>query len=668
MADPIKVKIGVHDKGFFDNGNNVEANKTALASGLNINDAINKAKSNSGSELIVVDSSGNASVHSLSVKDGFFGKENKTVDVKELTRGTNKNGYLKIDDNVANVFKAKSAFIVDKNNNVTYLGARVSTTTKEIELKDAEDYLNAPNKNKVDTAYVMGAEAGNTKRIETKLASNSLDQLSANYSNTKDADNAVSLLKPGTTKAVMESLLTNLKSIDSTKNTETAALTGELKARTAKYQSDLEAPTKRADKADAAWNTAHSQEENKVAVAYRNAREAKMPGVYNLENSVSNAEGSRNNAKSEMDSAISNRVSAQGTLAAVERVPGEAEALRNRNLQLKSHIDSLSINLVSYVGQTKSEISSAIYDKNRLINDTQRQVNNEYAKPVKPANSGTGSVTDDPFAKPSTGHTGSVTDDPFAKPGSGKTGSVTDDPFAKPGNKPGSVYDDPFANSNNYRNQGLIDTWNRQISDLKSDVSDLNSRANSLDNLAYKLRYTNDLSQLSSYGYNLTSTDRIVLNRYVSEYNSGVTEIQNNNSAIRDKDNYYRNNINPARNAVANASSNEEVARSNYATAENKLAQLAGQLDNLKSNPLPDTNPKVKPFMDTYNKAVANREATVGENAPLTKEVNASHAVVNSINSSYNQDKHALEGKINNSSSSAADQAAKMIQAARAKI
>ena len=45
MTDPIGVKIGMHDKGFWDNGNNVMADKTPFASGLNVNDAVSKAKS-----------------------------------------------------------------------------------------------------------------------------------------------------------------------------------------------------------------------------------------------------------------------------------------------------------------------------------------------------------------------------------------------------------------------------------------------------------------------------------------------------------------------------------------------------------------------------------------------------------------------------------------------
>jgi hypothetical protein len=657
MADPIKVKIGVHDKGFWDNANNVEASKSPLASGLNISDAVNKAKANSGSELIVVDASGNASVHSLSVKDGVWGKENKTIDIKELKRGANKNGYLNIDDNVANIFKAKSAFIVDKNNNVTYLGARASTTNKEVELKDAEEYLSAPNKNKVDTAYLMASEAGDTRRVEVKLANNSLDKLNEDYRNTKDADYSTGLLKPGNTKAQMEKLLTSLKSIDSNRTAETTALSNELKVRTDKWKTDLDAPAKRLDKANNAWNTAHNQEERKVEDAFKNAREAKMPGVYSLENSVSNADDARNNAKSQMDTAIQNRVEAQGRLANVEKLPDEINNLRNRDLQLKSRNGSLALELATHISQSRSEISSAIIDKNRLINDYQRQISTESAKPVKPANTGSNSGT------------GSVTDDPFAKPNSGKTGSVYDDPFAKPGNgHSGSVYDDPFANSNNYRNQGMIDTWNSQMNDLRSDVSSLNYRLQGLDNLANRLRYNNDISQLSVYNYNLSDTDKLVVNRYVNEYNSNETEINNNEYSIRDKDNSYRNNIGSARNSLANATSNEAVARENYSTSENRLAQLETQLDTLKKNPLPDNNPKVKPFVDTYNKALAHREETVGENAPLTKEQRSAQSVVDNINGIYNKDKQVLEGKINTSNASASDTARKMIQETRAKL
>ncbi|MGV2481876.1 UNVERIFIED_CONTAM: hypothetical protein IGO34_34340, partial [Salmonella enterica subsp. enterica serovar Weltevreden] len=57
--------IGSHDKGIWDASNPINANKTPSASGLNVQEALDKAKQSKGADLVVVKSDGKASVHPL---------------------------------------------------------------------------------------------------------------------------------------------------------------------------------------------------------------------------------------------------------------------------------------------------------------------------------------------------------------------------------------------------------------------------------------------------------------------------------------------------------------------------------------------------------------------------------------------------------------------------
>src|SRR6185295_14502783 len=117
MTD-IGIKIGTHDTGFWDAENEIIANKKSLVEGVNINEAISKAKQNPGAELIIVNKNGKAEAHTLFVKDSLI-QENKTINIKDLDRDPNPKQDLKktplaIDDYIAQAFRGEAAFLVDE--------------------------------------------------------------------------------------------------------------------------------------------------------------------------------------------------------------------------------------------------------------------------------------------------------------------------------------------------------------------------------------------------------------------------------------------------------------------------------------------------------------------------------------------------------------------------
>jgi hypothetical protein len=630
MPDDL-IKVGYHDKGFWDASNNVSANKKPIANNLNINDAIAKAKSNSGAELILVDESGNAKVHSLQISDSLI-KDNKTIDNKELFRSPKglKQDMAKmplvINDNISKAFNSSAAFLVDEKNNVTYLGEDVEKTTSETTLKDAEKFVSTPNKNKVDTAYTMAKEAGNEKRVEVKLAQNVLNDLSKNYKNSSPADSAVALLKPSDTKTKMEKLLVEIKSIDKLNNNETNELKAGLAIRTGKWEAEIAKPQQRLDKANKEWNTADTQESDKVRSTARNLREAKMPGIHRVEDNLSGAMYQRDIAKNNLDTAISQRISAKNNLDEVEDLPDQANRLKSRNSELQRENRNLTSSLISYLSITQSQVSSEARNKRSDLRSTEMELSSERSRPSGP--------------------------------------SVTDDPFS---NKK-SVTDDPFSNNKTYRDDSKISRLEREVRSLESDIRDLDSRSSSLSSLALRVALDTDISGISTWFLDLSYVDRVALERYSSEHADNKKEINNNNNAISQKESQYHNNIGSARNSYSNSVQNEEEARTNHSNAQGKVNQLSSELENIKANPLPDNDPKVVPFATNHKKALDHQNATIGENAPLTKEKNSSQSVVDDINSRYQTDKKDFESKMSNSANSANGKAQQLINETRSKL
>jgi hypothetical protein len=205
--------------------------------------------------------------------------------------------------------------------------------------------------------------------VEVKLANYVLDDLKANYRDTTPADQSVGQLRTGEVKTKMEKVIADLKSIDKIRADETATFKSKLKTRTDSYEKELDKPAKRLSKANYEWSTASNQEQGKVDNAAYNLREARFPGVYNLEDAVSKAETAKTNAKNSMDTAINARVSAQSTLTDIENIPNEINSLKDNNNSLKSQNSSLFTQAVTYLATTKLSLAIDISSKQTEISN-----------------------------------------------------------------------------------------------------------------------------------------------------------------------------------------------------------------------------------------------------------------------------------------------------------
>ncbi|MBT9548299.1 MAG: hypothetical protein IV090_23105 [Candidatus Sericytochromatia bacterium] len=619
------IKVGSHDKGFWDPNNPIKADKKPLASGLSVDQALETAKKHEGAELVVVNADGKASVHSLSVEDGFW-SENKQVLISELDRDPNvkQNSAktpLAIDNNISQAFSGKGAFLVDAKNQSTYLGDDVDQTTPAVKLKDAESYLNNPTQAKVDAAYAIAKDAGNERHIDKKLSGQVLDDLQRDYRQSAPAEQKVALLKPGEAKTKMQGLIGELKTVAGQESTRVGELRSQLQTRTDKWQADLQEPTKKRDVALDAWNTNNNRETKLVTTAAYNLREARFPNVHSLEDTIDNARSHRGQMKSQLENATSNRIQAQNKVNELERLPGEAEGHLQQARQLESDNRGMYVHIQTYTTLTLSQVSSERRSSEREYNRASTDLDFERAKPTKPSS-------------------------PPPSSGNGSPNGV--DPF-KPGGGSGSPYGtDPFADSNKYRDSYKIDQLETQVSRLGREVRDLKDRESSLESINLRLAFTKDIDQLSLLFYNLDPIDRMALSQYKDRKDSNERSIASHQRTANDLQSRYNYEINGANRNLSEATSSEEGARGRYSQAEGRVAGLEQNHRDLMANPRPDNHAEVKPFFTAHQKAVEHKEATVGAKAPLTVTRDKTQAVVDEINQVYRGDKGSLDGQISN--------------------
>ena len=653
-------KVGSHDKGFWDATNPINADKNPIASGLNVDQAIEKAKQHEGAEMVVVKSDGKASVHALKVEDSFWA-ENKKILISELDRDPAKSQDmaktpLVIDSNIAAAFSGQGAFMVDEKNNSTYLGDVVDQTSANVKLKDAEKFLNNPTRDKVDAAYAIARDGGNERHVDKVVARQGLDQLQNNYRQSDGVAQNVALLKPGETRSKMEGLIGELKTVAGQEHQRVTELQGQLKQRTENYQSELSEPSKKLSAANNAWDQANGRETQAVNKAAYNLREARMPNIHQLEHTLEGARNDSSRARQNMDGAIQQRVAAEGHVSDLERLPGEADAHLQEARRLDSDNRGMHMQIKSYVGLTLQQVESERRGVERDLQRTTTDLTNERSKPTRPTGGG-GSHTTDPFAGGGSSG-GSHTTDPFAGGNKPSGGVHSTDPFAN-GNKPPSHTTDPFAGGSGgstqpqpppggWRDEGTINTLDRQASRLRNDRDELRSREAGLESLNNRFMFTQDIDQYSILFSNVSQVDRVVLNGYKERHDANERGIREQQNAAQNKRSRYDNEIGNARRNLGHASSNEESARSGFAQAEGRVGNLQGQLQDLQANPRPDNHPEVKPFATTYQKAVEHKEATVGGQAQLTVTRDKAQASVDGINQSYRVDKQDLEGKISN--------------------
>ncbi|PKL75750.1 MAG: hypothetical protein CVV27_13760 [Candidatus Melainabacteria bacterium HGW-Melainabacteria-1] len=654
-------KVGSHDTGWLDASNPIKADKNALASGLSVDQAIAKAKQTEGAEIVVVKSDGKASVHALSVEDSFW-DEGKKVLISELDRDPAKKQDLgktplAIDDNIANAFSGQGAFLVDAKNQTTYLGDDVDQTNAGTKLKDADAFLSNPTREKVDAAYAIARDAGNERHVDKTVARNALDQLQRNYRQSDGPAQDVALLKPGEARSKVEGLIGELKTVAGQESQRVAELRTQLSERTDKWQADLKDPTQKLNSAVNAWNQANERETQAVSKGWYNLREARMPNVHQLENSLEQAKGHASRSRQQLDGAIQGRINAEGRVNDLERLPREADGHLEQASRLKSENRGMHMQIKTYVGLTLSQVESERRGVERSLQRSEGDLSDERNKPNRP-----------------TGGGGSHTTDPFAGGGSISKPNHTTDPFAGGGSKPNHTTD-PFAGGNNsspppggWRDEGRVNDLDRQVSRLRRDRDELRSRENSLESVNSRLMFTQDIDQLSMMFYNLDPIDRVALNAYKERHDGNKRAISQQERAASDKRSRYNNEIGSARNNLAHATVNEDSARSAFTQAEGRVGNLSGQLQDLNANARPDSHAAVKPAATTYQKAVEHKEATVGGDAPLTVTRDKARAKVDGINREYQGDKQDLESNIANVQQSLHSEAQQKISTVRNQV
>jgi hypothetical protein len=619
MAD---IKVGSHDTGFWDPNNPVKADKKALASDLSVDQALEKAKQHEGAELVIVDSEGKASVHALTIEDGFW-KENKQVLIAELDRDpaakqNNSKTPLAIDNNIAQAFSGKAAFLVDQKNQSTYLGNDVDQTTVTVKLQDAEAYLKNPTQAKVDTAYVIAKDAGNERHIDKKLSGQVLDQLQRDYRQTAPAEQQVALLKPGEAKTKMQSLIGELSSLAGQESSRLGELRAQLQTRTDKWNADLKQPTAKRDAALDAWQTANNRETKWVNTAAYNLREARFPNVFKLEDTLDQAKDTRSQMRSQLESATQQRSQAQSRVNELERLPAEAESHLQQARQLESDNRGMYVHIQTYTTLTLSQVSSERRTTEREYQRASTDLDFERAKPSKPSS-------------PPPSNNGSPNGvDPF-KPGGGS-------PYGT----------DPFADANKYRDSSRINQLESQVSRLGRDLRDLKDRESSLESINLRLAFTKDIDQLSLLFYNLDPIDRMALSQYKDRKDRNERSISSHQRSARDLQSRYDNEINGAQRSLSDATNNQASARGRFSQSESRVAGLEQDLSDLLANPRPDNHTEVKPMFTAHQKAVEHKEATVGAQAPLTVARDKTQAIVDQINQEYRGDKQTLDGQYNN--------------------
>lgn len=639
------IKVGSHDKGFWDPNNPIKADKKPLASGLSVEQALETAKKHPGAEVVIVNGDGKASVHALAVEDGFW-SENKQVLISELDRDpnvkqNNAKTPLAIDNNIAQAFSGKGAFLVDAKNQTTYLGDDVDQTTAAVKLKDAESYLSQPTQAKVEAAYAIAKDAGHERHVDKKLSAQVLDDLQRDYRQSAPAEQKVALLKPGEAKTQMQGLIGELKTVAGQESTRVGELRSQLQTRTDKWQADLQEPTKKRDVALDAWNTHNNRETKLVTTAAYNLREARFPNVHALEDTIDDARSQRDRSKSSLENATSNRIQAQNKVNELERLPGEAENHLRQARQLESDNRGMYVHIQTYTTLTLSQVSSERRSAEREYNRASTDLDFERAKPSKPSS-------------------------PPPSSGNGSPNGV--DPF-KPGGGSGSPYGtDPFADANKYRDSYKIDQLESQVSRLGREVRDLKERESSLESVNMRLAFTQDIDQLSLLFYNLDPIDRMALSQYKDRKDSNERSIASHQRTARDLQSRYNYEIHGANRNLSEATSSEESARGRYSQAEGRLAGLEQDHRDLLAHPRPDNHPEVKPAFVAHQKAVEHKAATVGDKAPLTVTRDKTQGVVDEINRVYWGDKARLDGQISNVQQTLLNEAHGKIGATRSQV
>lgn len=653
-------QVGTHDTGFWDRENKIAADPKASAENLSVKEALSQAKSQKGAELVVIQEDGTANVHALQGQDGFA-SENKQILISELDRDPRSKQDLgktplAIDDKVAQAFGGKGAFLVDEKNNTTYLGEDVDVATPTSKLQEAEQFLKAPTQEKVNAAYAIAEDAGKPAHIDSAMGKNVLNQLQSNYRQGDQAAQDVSYLKPGDTQEKITALTVDLGRIAGQEAERTGQLNDQLKDRTADWQQANGEATQARDKALGQWNQAQRAEAGKVDQAARQLREARMPGVHATESQLKEAQGQSSQARSQYERAQSIRQQASNNVDALERLPASADNHLTQARRLEDNNREIQFQARTYTTVTLSQVRNDVRRVEREYDRTNYELQNERNKPPRPSSNNS---SGDPFGNdPFNGGGNNVSSDPFGKDpfSGGGSGGSSNDPFGK----------DPFNGNGGgqYRDENRIRSLQNQLSRLSSESRNLQARENGLERVNTQLAF-NDVDNLNLIFMDLNFTDRTTLGRYGDQMRRNDTNIRKHEQTARQENDRYRREINPARQQLNNATTQETAARSRFTEAEAQVARVENQLNDIKRNPRPDSDPAVKPAATAHQKALEHQEATVGAQAPLTQKRDQTQAALTAIDRSYQADKQDLESQLRNVKNTLEGEAQQAIQKTR---
>ncbi|MEK7435169.1 MAG: hypothetical protein AABZ74_18705 [Cyanobacteriota bacterium] len=657
----------------------LKVEKGAVAGNQKASDAINTGKNNKGAEIISIDAEGNAQVHKASIKEGTFTKPKATasglitVDNLSTTAKTDKTKPLAIDSNIASVFGAKVAILSDEKSGTAVIGQNKQTV--------AAEYLSNPTAKKVDAAYIV---AGDDNFVNKKLSSNVTNQLSANYRNLPSASSSVSLLKDGQAKTAMTGLIAELNILDKS----TTGLEGQVKDRNGKYNTDIAKPQERLNNANQAWSKANDNESSKVDQASEALRETQFPGVHDTEKALGNAKQMVSDGKGYLQNAVANTSKAEGEVNRLENIKERGQALGIENKQLANDNRQIGNNMLSYMVNRADQLNNFKMTLNNKADYFDSLANQESKKQPAPS----GAVTNDPFAgggsqpKPSNG---GVNSDPFAGGGKPKpaNGGVNSDPFAGGGNQPkpsnGGINSDPFAGggskpAGDFRNDGLLQEYRTKARETRGDAMTIDMRVKGLNQAINAARTSGidsnsfvrsfealDSGKYNSYEYVFDSKDRdyfsdpssdksVIKNNFLAPISQNLDKIDRNNNTIRNSANEYNGNIGNANKNLQDAKVAESQASGNLSGAQSSVTQYTSELQRINGRPpQADSNPDVKAAKTALDKTVKHKDATVGDNAPLTKEKTTSQGVVDQINGDFKKDISDLNSKISDNSNSA---------------
>lgn len=630
---PQMKQIGTHDTGFWDLENKVRAQVEPQHKGLSINEALALAQDTPGAELLVVREDGLANVHSL--RGDSFKRENKQILLSQLDRNPARRQDLDktpfaIDDRIAQAFGGQGAFLVDEQNKSSYLGSDVDQATAQSKLADARQFVPRPTASRIQAAYAIANDAGQPSAITQELGGQILSLLDADFHRGQQASTQIAYLTPGQTQNSLNALVSSLNALAGQESERTGELQSQLQARTEKWEGENASATQNRDRALSAWRNAKGSEDAKVSSAARNLREARMPGVHQLEQDVQQAQSKTSQAQTQYNSARSRYDAARSTLQSIEALPASAESDLRQARALEDNNETLMRQALAYTATRLTLVRSELSDVQREYRRTESDLESERRKPTRPSG---GNTSGDPFGKdPFAGDDSG--DDPFGK-----------DPFAGGGSSSDPFGKDPFAGGD-YRDDSKIRSLESRLRSLRSERDDLEDQESALENISTQLTW-GGLERVSSFNMmDLEWSDRSRIKGYKDQKESNDSKISRFERSARSKNDRYRRELSGAQRDLRNAESQGHSAREALESAQSTQSQLEGRLSQLKANPRPDSHAAVKPAATAHRNALAHREATVGAEAPLTQSKNQTQAALDKIDGDFRRDKQALEGQI----------------------